>query len=99
MTPEGVLLYLDEIQYFNKSGQSLLEFIENGKITLSLYYGKPVFLCFQRYPQPLQIFEFKQITAREAIPAIRRAINYMEKEAEARIEPEVIGQHCLWLRR
>ena len=35
MAPEGVLLYLDEIQYFNKKQQqSLLEFIENGKITL-----------------------------------------------------------------
>ena len=35
MAPEGVLLYLDEIQYFNKKQQqSLLEFMENGKITL-----------------------------------------------------------------
>ena len=35
MAPNGVLLYLDEIQYFNKKQQqSLLEFMENGKITL-----------------------------------------------------------------
>ena len=35
MAPNGILLYLDEIQYFNKKQQqSLLEFLENGKITM-----------------------------------------------------------------
>ena len=35
LAPNGVLLYLDEIQYFNKKQQqTLLEYIENGKITL-----------------------------------------------------------------
>ncbi|HHU23122.1 MAG TPA: replication-associated recombination protein A [Clostridiales bacterium] len=96
MTPEGVLLYLDEIQYFNKKQQqSLLEFIENGKITLiASTTENPYFYVFNAILSRSTIFEFKQITAREAIPAIRRAINYMEKREglEARIEPEVIDR-------
>ena len=53
----GVLLYLDEIQYFNKKQQqTLLEFIENGSITLIASNGKPVFLCVFRYSQPLHGF-------------------------------------------
>lgn len=50
MAPNGVLLYLDEIQSFNKKQQqSLLEHIENGKITLSLPPRKiPIFMCSTR---------------------------------------------------
>ncbi|MGI5936392.1 MAG: replication-associated recombination protein A [Oscillospiraceae bacterium] len=94
MTPEGVLLYLDEIQYFNKKQQqSLLEFIENGKITLiASTTENPYFYVFNAILSRSTIFEFKQITAQEALPAIRRAIEYMEKREglEAKIEPEVV---------
>ena len=55
MAPNGVLLYLDEIQSFNKKQQqSLLEHIENGKITLDrFHHGKSLFLCVQRDLEPL----------------------------------------------
>jgi len=96
MTPEGVLLYLDEIQYFNKKQQqSLLEFIENGKITLiASTTENPYFYVFNAILSRSTIFEFKQITAQEAVPAIRRAIEYMEKREglKAKIEPEVVNR-------
>ena len=54
MAPDGVLLYLDEIQYFNKKQQqSLLEFMENGKITLiASTTENPYFLRVQRSALP-----------------------------------------------
>ena len=74
MAPEGVLLYLDEIQYFNKKQQqSLLEFMENGKITLiASTTENPFFYVFGAVLSRSTVFEFKQITAEDALPAIDR---------------------------
>ena len=74
MAPEGVLLYLDEIQYFNKKQQqSLLEFMENGKITLiASTTENPFFYVFGAVLSRSTVFEFKQITPQEALPAIER---------------------------
>ena len=54
LAPDGVLLYLDEIQYFNKKQQqSLLEFMENGKITLiASTTENPYFYVYQRGALP-----------------------------------------------
>ena len=65
MAPDGVLLYLDEIQSFNKKQQqSLLEHIENGKITLiASTTENPYFLHFQRHSEPLHHFRVQAADA------------------------------------
>lgn len=87
MAPEGVLLYLDEIQYFNKKQQqSLLEFMENGKITLiASTTENPYFAVFGAVLSRATIFEFKQITAEDALPAIDRGISIMETRLGAQV--------------
>ena len=87
MAPEGVLLYLDEIQYFNKKQQqSLLEFMENGKITLiASTTENPFFAVFGAVLSRATVFEFKQITAEDALPAIERGISIMEKRLGAEV--------------
>lgn len=81
MTPNGVLLYLDEIQYFNKKQQqSLLEFIENGKITLiASTTENPYFYVYNAILSRSTVFEFKALTAKSVEPAIRRAVKIMEE--------------------
>ena len=81
MAPGGVLLYLDEIQYFNKKQQqSLLEFMENGKLTLiASTTENPYFYVYSALLSRSTVFEFKAVTAEEAEPAVLRALN-MEKE-------------------
>lgn len=74
MAPSGVLLYLDEIQYFNKKQQqSLLEFIENGKITLiAATTENPYFYVYNAILSRSTVFEFQPITAKDVMPAIKR---------------------------
>ena len=81
MAPEGVLLYLDEIQSFNKKQQqTLLEFIENGKITLiASTTENPYFYVFNAILSRSTIFEFKQIDAKAALKAVERAVGFMEE--------------------
>ena len=90
MAPDGVLLYLDEIQSFNKKQQqSLLEHIENGKITLiASTTENPYFYVFNAILSRSTVFEFKQISADAALKAVRRAVAYMEKRTALRAEPE-----------
>ena len=80
LAPEGVLLYLDEIQSFNKKQQqSLLEYIENGKITLiASTTENPYFYVFNAILSRSTVFEFKQIDAPAALQAIKRAVGFME---------------------
>lgn len=81
MAPEGVLLYLDEIQYFNKKQQqSLLEFMENGKITLiASTTENPYFYVYNAVLSRATVFEFKPVSAGELLGAIRRGAAFMEK--------------------
>jgi len=90
MTINGALLYLDEIQYFNKKQQqSLLEFIENGKITLiASTTENPYFYVFNAILSRSTVFEFKPLQPNDIIPAIKRAISIMEKRLELAAEPE-----------
>ena len=83
MAPEGVLLYLDEIQYFNKKQQqSLLEFMENGKITLiASTTENPYFYIYNALLSRSTVFEFKPLTAEEAIPAVVRALEITSKRS------------------
>ena len=84
LTPDGVLLYLDEIQYFNKKQQqSLLEFIEDGRITLiASSTENPYFCVFNAILSRSTVFEFKPITAAEAESAVERAIRIMNARLE-----------------
>ena len=80
MAPNGILLYLDEIQSFNKKQQqSLLEYIENGKITLiASTTENPYFYVFNAILSRSTVFEFKQISAAAALQAVKRAVSYLE---------------------
>ena len=81
LAPNGVLLYLDEIQYFNKKQQqSLLEFLENGKITLiASTTENPYFYIYNALLSRSTVFEFKPLTVEDTIPAVVRALS-IEKE-------------------
>jgi len=90
MAPNGILLYLDEIQSFNKKQQqSLLEHIENGKITLiASTTENPYFYVFNAILSRSTVFEFKQISAEAALKAIKRAVAFMEKRTALKTQPE-----------
>ncbi len=91
LAPDGVLLYLDEIQYFNKKQQqTLLEYIENGKITLiASTTENPYFYVYNAILSRSTVFEFKPISPEGAMQAIRRASAYLEKQVglTADVEP------------
>ncbi len=90
MAPNGVLLYLDEIQSFNKKQQqSLLEYIENGKITLiASTTENPYFYVFNAILSRSTVFEFKQISASSALEAVKRAVSFLETRTALRAQPE-----------
>ena len=77
----GILLYLDEIQYFNrKQQQSLLEYIEDGRITLiASTTENPHFYVYNAIISRSSLFEFKPVEAVDCIPALRRAFDYLNK--------------------
>ena len=87
---KGLLLYLDEIQYFNKKQQqSLLQYIENGDITLiASTTENPYFYIYSAVLSRCTVFEFKQISPVDAVPGIERAFRCMEEEAGVRLQPE-----------
>ncbi len=90
LAPNGVLLYLDEIQSFNKKQQqSLLEHIENGKITLiASTTENPYFYVFNAILSRATVFEFKQIDAGASLQAIHRAVRFLEERTALKAEPE-----------
>ena len=93
LTPGGVLLYLDEIQYFNKKQQqSLLEFIEDGRITLiASTTENPYLYVYNALLSRSTVFEFKSVPPEEAELAVERAVRRVsEREGvEAVLEPGV----------
>lgn len=101
LTPGGVLLYLDEIQYFNKKQQqSLLEFMEDGRITLiASTTENPYFYVYNALLSRSTVFEFKQVPASEVERAVDRALGIMTERAEKSVEIETgvaryIAQSC-----
>ena len=94
LAPNGVLLYLDEIQYFNKKQQqSLLEFMENGKITvITSTTENPYFCVFNAVLSRSTVFEFKMVEAEEIKPALLRAVSVLErrKKVKAKLEDGVL---------
>nr|WP_317323258.1 replication-associated recombination protein A [uncultured Flavonifractor sp.] len=91
LAPDGVLLYLDEIQYFNKKQQqSLLEFMENGKITLiASTTENPYFYVYNAVLSRSSVFEFKPLSAADVLPAVERGIRLMGE----RLEGEVVCEN------
>jgi putative ATPase len=84
----GVLLYLDEIQYFNKKQQqTLLEYIENGKITLiASTTENPYFYVYNAILSRSTVFEFKSVEPKEIEKAVYRAVDYLAVEEEIDID-------------
>ncbi len=82
LAPDGVLLYLDEIQHFNKKQQqSLLEFMENGKITLiASTTENPYFYVYNAVLSRSIVFEFKPVDAQDIEKALLRAANRLADE-------------------
>ena len=91
MAPGGILLYLDEIQYFNKKQQqSLLEFMENGKLTLiASTTENPYFYVYSALLSRSTVFEFKAVPPKEAEPAVLRALEIEKNRAPLEWEPEL----------
>lgn len=88
--PNGILLYLDEIQYFNKrQQQSLLEFIENGKITLiASTTENPYFYIYPAILSRSTVFEFKSVECDDVIPAINRGFDILSKDYNVELDIE-----------
>lgn len=101
MGSNGILLYIDEIQYFNKrQQQSLLEYIENGKVTLiASTTENPYFAIFNAILSRCSIFEFKQTTPQDVQKAIVRAFDFLGREMNTQVcysneVVEYISNHC-----
>ncbi len=101
LSPDGVLLYLDEIQYFNKKQQqSLLEFIENGKITLiASTTENPYFCVFNAILSRSTVFEFKPLTPASVGGVLARVLKVLELRDGLPVQAEggvldYIAQSC-----
>lgn len=97
----GILLYLDEIQYLNKKQQqTLLEYIENGKITLiASTTENPYFYVYNAILSRSTVFEFKIVEKEEIVKAVTRALDILSAEHEKEIvisdkAVEHIGYAC-----
>ena len=89
----GVLLYLDEIQYFNrKQQQSLLEYMEDGRITLiASTTENPHFFIYNAILSRSSLFEFKAVKPEAFRPVLKRALEYLNQEnnAEKTVSQEI----------
>jgi len=90
MAPNGVLLYLDEIQYFNKKQQqTLLECIESGAVTLiASTTENPYFYVYNAILSRSTVFEFKSLTPEDVLPAVERAFTFLRDEKKEAVEIE-----------
>lgn len=79
----GILLYLDEIQYFNrKQQQALLEYIEDGRVTLiASTTENPHFYVYNAIISRSSLFEFKPVSAEDIATALERALKYMNESS------------------
>lgn len=79
----GILLYLDEIQYFNrKQQQSLLEYIEDGRVTLiASTTENPHFYVYNAIISRSSLFEFRPVSPEDIAKALRRALGFMNESS------------------
>ena len=87
---DGVVLYLDEIQYLNKKQQqTLLEYIEDGSITLiASTTENPYFYVYNAILSRCTVFEFKPIGPEAALKAVCRAVDYMTDKTGLQVTAE-----------
>lgn len=80
----GILLYIDEIQYFNKKQQqALLEYIEDGRVTLiASTTDNPHFALYPALLSRSSLFEFRPVAPPDVARALRRALDYLNREME-----------------
>lgn len=80
--PNGILLYLDEIQYFNKKQQqSLLEYLESGQITMiASTTENPYFYVYNAVISRCTVFEFKSVSPQEISKAVVRAFSKLSED-------------------
>ncbi len=90
LAPNGVLLYLDEIQYFTKKQQqSLLESIEDGSVTLiASTTENPYFYVYGAILSRSTVFEFQPISPEAALKAVQRGVRLMEQKEQVKAQPE-----------
>lgn len=82
LSTDGILLYIDEIQYFNKKQQqSLLEYVEDGRVTLICSTTEnPYFALYGALLSRSTVFEFKPIAPEELVPTLRRALDILNSD-------------------
>ena len=83
----GVLLYLDEIQYFNrKQQQALLEYMEDGRVTLiASTTENPHFYIYNAIISRSSLFEFKPVSAADMVPALSRALTRLNADHQTAV--------------
>lgn len=88
LAPNGILLYLDEIQYFNKKQQqSLLEFIEDGRISLiASTTENPYFYIYNALLSRSSVFEFKELGLEDIKKGLLRTKSYLEERDSLKID-------------
>lgn len=86
----GILLYLDEIQYFNKKQQqTLLEYLENGSITLiASTTENPYFYVYNAILSRCTVFEFKTVDSGEVEKAVRRGFELIADDEQIKINAD-----------
>ena len=93
-TQGGILLYIDEIQYFNrKQQQALLEYIEDGRVTLiASTTENPHFYVYNAIISRSSLFEFKPVKPQSCIVALRRALDFLNEQngAQKTVSDEVL---------
>lgn len=86
--PNGILLYLDEIQYFTKKQQqTLLDYIETGEIILiASTTENPYFYIHGAILSRSTVFEFKMVTAEDILPSVKRAFEFLQQERGEKLD-------------
>lgn len=84
----GVLLYLDEIQYFNrKQQQTLLSYMEDGRITLiASTTENPYMSIYQAVLSRSTVFTFKPVPPEACLPVLKRAIGALNEDFGSKVE-------------
>ena len=90
----GILLYIDEIQYFNrKQQQALLEYIEDGRVTLiASTTENPHFYIYNAIISRSSLFEFKPVKPEACVGALRRAVKFLDEQqnTQKQVSDEVL---------
>ena len=83
ISADGIILYIDEIQYFNKKQQqSLLEYVEDGRVTLiSSTTENPYFSLYPALLSRSSVFEFKPVSEEDMLPSLRRAFDFCNEDS------------------